>query len=1144
MTGLPVDESTRVIARAARKKAKNTTSTSGRTESRKGTDSGTDPRKSKLNEKLKFTMTTQELSATEVPTAALAENPIEVPASATIAVEIQVPTAAQALAPTSDISKLLAAMAEPGADLTSLMQQIAAVRNVDLVVATNATPAGSDAGRDIDNETSKENKASCSRTPVREEKDLPTRTISPTSSELTKTQATATATAGQPIFLSAETQKRMKSFAPIVEKERPIGLPPADELHNYDDMDKLFAYWNTANQDKLAIECAKNKIRVQARPLKTVIPNSMSASWQRTVMAQQKAKRELDRLEREDVKSFRHLQKYWDQPGQPLDDVPALMVYDVGDLEVPQWPRLTSSTILSVFPNLADTTVQFVQDMIATHIAKDGRFKNLLDESWALFHEHRDASSLPAVNHQDEYSEMKTRKFRLEEDVWVPNAPSFTPAQTKVNEFKGKKADVTKTYKQVAAAISARTPAPTRVAPALPPALPPVYAPNPDFREPQRRRVAVTTAIDAIWAMTRITGILPTPENEALANHADAMATQNATQATYAPGTGAINKDATVTELTDGRHAFEIPSDNDLDSTRSGTSDSESSDNDGNDNSDNSDDSDDNNDKDNSDNSEDSDDSDNSEDSDSGESTDPDFDPDYDLAKEKHSRDTSKKGGKDKTKRSSKSNKPKKSNDKVNKAKRRKSELKTKRKADKTKKAIVTAEAYLAQANIVDPKCPLPYLIDNKVAAADYLMWGMPKVCGFAYKSILANHKEYVEKGDISWDNWSFAVRDTCRNLGWSHDQSWRVATRLLPDKLQGHVYDVVQSKGFQGLCWNTWSLLVCKHTDQMNAITVAKHALATLAFEDNEQVPEFLSRFLRIARKATTSSNGIEDPLKPLAVLTHLNRIITNPGKRGPTWLVGSWRQQFTTIFSALRTKNTMGLNDKGVRYSTAECDSHVTETISYLVDYLRNLHETRQTTTNDINVLFANSHYDINDQSNQPAPANDSHQKSKNFNKRKFNHQPSGITNNIAATATHSATHKKGVSCRGSKPRTWSRRPRGSGGEQPEGEDLNPTAMLVGKELKPIPDWRPEWDKLKPLPDSVRLSCHAQAAVEFGVVPLEKAVERYKAQLCAACGRTRDQCSRQFECIGLPKDKLLDCMRRSQYLYIADQHRRAANK
>ena len=143
-TELPVDESTCVIARAARKKAKNTTSNSGRTESRKGTDSGTNPRKSKSNKKLNFTMTTQEPSATEVQTAALAENPIEVLASATIAVEIQVPTTEQALKPTSDISKLLAAMAEPGADLTSLMQQIAAVRNVHMVVA-KATPAGSDA---------------------------------------------------------------------------------------------------------------------------------------------------------------------------------------------------------------------------------------------------------------------------------------------------------------------------------------------------------------------------------------------------------------------------------------------------------------------------------------------------------------------------------------------------------------------------------------------------------------------------------------------------------------------------------------------------------------------------------------------------------------------------------------------------------------------------------------------------------------------------------------------------------------------------------------------------------------------------------------------------------------------------------------
>ena len=69
-----------------------------------------------------------------------------------------------------------------------------------------------------------------------------------------------------------------------------------------------------------------------------------------------------------------------------------------------------------------------------------------------------------------------------------------------------------------------------------------------------------------------VTSIMPTEENIDLAKHADSLANQNADA--YAPRTSMdTNKNASVTELTDGRHVFEIPSENDLDSTQSGTSD-------------------------------------------------------------------------------------------------------------------------------------------------------------------------------------------------------------------------------------------------------------------------------------------------------------------------------------------------------------------------------------------------------------------------------------------------------------------------------------------------------------------------------------------------------------------------------------------
>jgi hypothetical protein len=636
-----------------------------------------------------------------------------------------------------------------------------------------------------------------------------------------------------------------------------------------------------------------------------------------------------------------------------------------------------------------------------------------------------------------------------------------------------------------------------------------------------------------LWEHAKFTGVMPLSEMVRLAQEADALATEEA-RINETTVRGMNNSIVNVSgTLTDGRNDMSrhnMEDDHDLDSVQPGsTNNSSSSSSEG-----------------------DTDTNTESNYSSSGEETEEESDsedslvtgdPDYDPEYKKNSDPSNVASGQNKTKKGGKR--------KISKSKNsRKSKVKSYKKAKKSReseKKKVDAITYLAQANLVDPKCPLPVAINNKVAAADYLMWNMPKVCGFAYKAVMLNHKEYKEKGDITWDNWSFAVRDTCRNLGWSHDQSWRVATRLLPDNLQSHVYDMVQSKGFQGFCWNTWSLLVCKHTDQMNAITVAKHELATLAFNDNEQLPEFLSRFLRIVQKASVDSNGIEDPLTPLAILTHLNRVISNPGKKGPGWLVNSWKQQFSVVFGALRMKNTMGINDKGARYTLAECDANVLEVVSGLVEYLRNLHETRQTTTNDINVLYANTKHkvDILDLTGEPAPSHTSPSKFK-FGKRKHNltHTP-GVNNPVAAVVTYKSAPKKAVSCRGSQPWPGQANEGKSGGwTKPQHTAvLSSAAMLAGpaSELPEIPALDPKWAQLKALPPGVYLSPHAQAAVEYGVVPCDVAVERYKRHHCAACNRPRMECPKQQECIGLPPPQLPEIVKRSRYLWICAAHKRA---
>ena len=136
------------------------------------------------------------------------------------------------------------------------------------------------------------------------------------------------------------------------------------------------------------------------------------------------------------------------------------------------------------------------------------------------------------------------------------------------------------------------------------------------------------------------------------------------------------------------------------------------------------------------------------------------------------------------------------------------------------------------------------------------------------------------------------------------------------------------------------------------------------------------------------------------------------------------------------------------------------------------------------------------------------------------------------------HSGTQKQGASCRGSKPwsrKTGERQSWGSGREAQGTEGVTPTAMLVGGALPDIPPVNPKWFRLPPLPVGVRLSAHAQAAVEYGVVDFSLAVERYKAFQCAACGKPRADCLRQAECTGRSLGKLNDIVARSKWLWIS---------
>ena len=141
------------------------------------------------------------------------------------------------------------------------------------------------------------------------------------------------------------------------------------------------------------------------------------------------------------------------------------------------------------------------------------------------------------------------------------------------------------------------------------------------------------------------------------------------------------------------------------------------------------------------------------------------------------------------------------------------------------------AVQFLEQANVITPKCLLPVVSDCRFATFDYLGWGVPMCCGFTYKSFEKKHKEYVPDGPITWEDWTFSIRETYRNLNLTHDQAWRLANNLLTSHFKSAVETVARMHGFKGFCWNNWKELVGKHTNSINPITEAEVEMGVLTF-------------------------------------------------------------------------------------------------------------------------------------------------------------------------------------------------------------------------------------------------------------------------------------------------------------------------
>ena len=436
----------------------------------------------------------------------------------------------------------------------------------------------------------------------------------------------------------------------------------------------------------------------------------------------------------------------------------------------------------------------------------------------------------------------------------------------------------------------------------------------------------------------------------------------------------------------------------------------------------------------------------------------------------------------------------------------------------------------------IDPECPLPIISGDREAASDYLGWNVPMVCGFAYKAFTRDHNEYVPEGKVSWEDWTFAIRDTCRNLGLDHDQTWRLGNRLLPIDLKGRVEDVVTAYGFKGLCYNTWKMLISTNTELMNPITAAKDEMSSLTFKTNELIPQFLQRFNRIVQKGTAQAEGIEEPMTPYYVLTNLNRIFQNPGANGPKWLIGAWKDQYSLVHTALKFKNTMGMSEQGCKYTTIECAAHIKQATVALIDFVRGRHETRQTTTNDIKVLHTSNVPSNTDHTDD----NSQRRSDRNNSNRGPNRHAPGSNALVTVPNTRRGSNPSGVACRGGRKR------QASTPQEMDGPPLTDTVNVAGAaqghvrgQPVTVPEPRANWTELARKPPGMNLSSQAQAAAEFGIVTFDLARERYRQSRCAACNEPHSRCRGIKDCTHIPANLKAEVAYRSGYLWALSQNR-----
>ena len=447
--------------------------------------------------------------------------------------------------------------------------------------------------------------------------------------------------------------------------------------------------------------------------------------------------------------------------------------------------------------------------------------------------------------------------------------------------------------------------------------------------------------------------------------------------------------------------------------------------------------------------------------------------------------------------------------------------------------AQTKAKATLAVMDVVDPDCPLPVVAGCRFAVSDYLAHGM---ISFSDKQYVAFEKAlvtFVENGEESWENWSFRVREYCRNLKLTPDQSWRMGNSLLPLKLKELVRSYCSKRLFTGFCWSTWSAFVCKATERVNSVTIAKQEMADLKFQKDESISQFIGRFDRIVLKAKARTDGIEAAMTPSTVLTYLNKLFQQPGEHGPHWFTQQWTPRFNVVYASLKRKTQMGCDTSksGKRYSIEECNEMIDDVISELCDFACETCEANLDATNELaNLQTPTAETPRNSGAVGTAMTATRSIRGGRGSRggRAGGRTVLAVTGGIINDSNAGGSNQDGGSAHGSSQGRGSSRGRspGRGGQRPQADTTDYSANWVNF---PVP------------PPHLHMTPQGQAMAEHGLCTFEHAAAQKKEKKCAGCGRLFEFCKTVKYCPGVAPDKKGSVAQRSALLWVQRNPERA---